>query len=128
MAIQDAGVRARVAQDFAAEIAQVGVNSGHGGHRVAFAEGEEILPAAGRVGDVDIHKPAVIQRRQRDHGRERAARVQALIHRIAALFQRQDADIGVFHGQEFEHTLPQQVTGSWNRLGARDAPARQSRR
>ena len=101
MAIQDAGVRARVAQHLAAEITQVGIDRGHGRHRVAFAEGEEILPAAGGVGDVDIHEPAVIQGRQRDHGRERAARVQALIHRIAALFQRQDADIGVFHGQEF---------------------------
>jgi hypothetical protein len=90
---------------------------------VAFAEREEILPAAGRVGDIDIHEPAVVQRGQRDHGRKGAARVKAFVFRIAALFQHEDADIGVFDGKQFQHALPQQVIGSWNRLGTSDAPA-----
>ena len=45
MAVQDARVRARVAQDCAVEVAELGVDRRQRRHRVALAEHEQILPA-----------------------------------------------------------------------------------
>jgi len=94
---------------------------------MSLAERKKILSAAGRVRDVDVHEPAIVQRRQRDHGRKRPARVQTLVHRIAALFQRQNADVRVLDGEEFQHALPQQVIRPGNRLGTGNARRRMNR-
>ena len=87
MAVEDAGVRARVAQHRAVEVAELGVDRRQRRDRVPLAEDEQILPAPRRIGDVDVDEAAVVQRDQRDRGGERAAGVQALVDGVAALLE-----------------------------------------
>ncbi len=89
MAVQDAVKRTRVAKDRAIEVPQLGVDRRERGDRVPLAEDEQVLPGTGGVGDVDVEEAAVVQRDERDRGGERAARVEALVHRVAALLECQ---------------------------------------
>ena len=87
MAVEDAGVRPRVLQHRRVEVTELGVDRRERGHRVPFAEHEQILSAPRRIGDVDVHEAAVVERDERDRGGERAAGVQALVDRVAALLE-----------------------------------------
>ncbi len=47
----------------------------------------------------------VEERDQRDDGREGAARVQALIDRVAALLQGEQTNVGILDGQQLQDAL-----------------------
>ena len=109
MAVQDARVRPRVAQDGRVEIAELGVDGGERRHRMPLAEHEQVLPAARRIDDVDVHESAVVERDERDRGGERAAGMQALVHRVAALLEAEQPDVGVLDRKELEQPLAQEI-------------------
>ena len=109
MPVQNARERARVPQDGSIEVSELGVNRGEGGHRVPLAEHEEILPGPRRIGDIDVDEAAVVERDERDGGRERPAGVKALVDGIAALLEREQPDVGVFDGQQLENAFPEEV-------------------
>src|SRR5690606_21139140 len=121
MAVQDARIRPRIAQDGSIEVAELGVDRGHGRDGVALAQHEEILAAARRIDDVDVDEPAVVERDERDGGREGAAGVQALVDSIAALFEVERADVGGLDGQQLEDALAQHVRGGGSRRLKRQA-------
>ena len=56
-----------------------------------------------------VDEAAVVERDQRDDGREGAAGVQALIDGVAALFEGENADVRVLDGQQFQNALAQHV-------------------
>jgi hypothetical protein len=60
---------------------------------VTFAEGEQVLSTTSGIADIQIQKAAVVKSDKRYRRGEGAACVQALIHRIAALFQCEDTDV-----------------------------------
>ena len=122
MAVEDAGVRARITEHRTIEIAELGVDRRERRHRVPLAQHEQILPGARRVGDVDVDEPAVVQRDERNRRRERASRVQALVYRVAALLQRQQPDVGVFYRKQLEDSVAQKIVVRRGRGPERRAP------
>ena len=56
-------------------------------------------------------KPAVVQRHQRDDGGKCAAGVQAVIDRVAALLQGEDADVGILDFEQLQDTLRSTIAG-----------------
>src|SRR5206468_2804515 len=94
MAVEDALERARVLQDRSIEIAELGVNRRQRRHGVPLAEDKQVLLAAGRIDDVDVQESAVVQGHERNGGRKSTAGMKALVYGVAALLQRQEADVG----------------------------------
>jgi hypothetical protein len=84
---------------------------------VTFAEREDILAAARRIGDIDVEESAVKECYQRNRGRESASCVQTFIHGIARLLKSEQSDIGIFYRQQLEHSLPDQVIPRRDRVG-----------
>ena len=95
--------------DLAVEITQLGINRSQRRHRVPFAQREHVLPASGRIFDVQAHEAAVEERDQRDDRREGAARVESLIDRVAALLQGEQTNVGILDGQQLQNALTQGV-------------------
>ena len=77
--------------------------------RESLPQHEEILAGPRRVGDIDVDEAAVVQRDERDGRRKRAAGVKTLVDGIAALLEREQADVGVLDGQELQDALAQNV-------------------
>jgi hypothetical protein len=67
---------------------------------MSLAQREDILAAARWIRDIDIQKPAIVERHQRNHGGESTACVEAHVHRVAALFQVQNPYVGILDVQE----------------------------
>src|SRR5260370_28700206 len=109
MAVQNAAVGSRALQYLPVEIPELGVDGGQRGHRVSLAEHEQVLTKPRGIANVGNDEAPVIQGDERDHRRERAARVQPLIHRVAALFQRQHPNIGILDRKEPPNTLTHQA-------------------
>ena len=107
MPVEDALVRARVAQDRPVEVAQLGVDRRQRGDRVPLAQDEQVLPAPRRIDDVDVDEAAVVERDERDGGGEGAARVQALVDGVAALLEAQQPNVGVLDRQQLEDAVAQ---------------------
>src|SRR5271168_1694390 len=105
MSVQNAGKRARVLERLAVEIAKFGIDRGQRSHRMALAQGENILPATRGIFDVQFNEASVEQGNQRDDGREGAACVQSFIDGIAALFQGKQTDVGILDGQQLQDAL-----------------------
>ena len=82
-------------------------------------------PAPRGVGDIGNQEAAVIQGDQRDHRGERAARVQALVHRVAALLQREHPNIGVLDREQAQNALTEQVVAALDRFAAEGVGMRQ---
>jgi hypothetical protein len=78
---------------------------------VPLAQHEQVLAAARRVGDVDVHEAAVIERDQWNRCRKRAAGVQALVNRVAALLDTAKPNVGVLDRQEVKTAASQEVLG-----------------
>jgi hypothetical protein len=80
---------------------------------VPFAEHEHILSRSGRIAHVDIDErpgmdeSAVEQRYQGDGGGKGSARMQPFIRGIAALLQRQDADVRILDLKQLRNPAPQ---------------------
>src|SRR5688572_13822313 len=72
---------------------------------MTLAQSKQVLPGAGGIGDVELEKPAVEKRDQRNGSRESAARVQPVIDGIPTLLQCQDANIGILDRQQFQDSL-----------------------
>ena len=102
-------VGARVPQHRAVEVAQFGIDGCQAGYGVPFAQDKHVLPAPGRLFDIEIDEAAVEERNQGDDGGEGAARVNAFVHRVAALLQGQDADIGILDREQLQDALAHRV-------------------
>src|SRR5260370_41109625 len=100
MTIQIARIGSRIAQHRSIYVTELSVNGCERRHRVPFAEREHILPSPGWVGYFEIQKSAIVERHQRYHGREGAPSVDALIHRVAALLEIKDANVGIFDQEQ----------------------------
>src|SRR4051812_35553743 len=74
-----------------------------------LAQDEEILSTPGGIDDVEINEATVIERDEGYRRRECAAGMQALVHRVAALFEAEEANVRIFDGEELEETLAEQV-------------------
>ena len=74
-----------------------------------LAQDEHVLAGARRVGHVDVDETAVEERDERNRGRERAAGVEALVDGVAALLQRQQADVRVLDRQQLVNRLTDEV-------------------
>ena len=109
MAVENARVRPRVVENRSIEISQLGIDRRHCRDRVAFAQHEEILTAAGRIGDVDIDEAAVIQRDEGDCRRKCSAGMKTLVDGCPALFQREQPYVGIFDGQQLQDALAKEV-------------------
>src|SRR5262245_20246566 len=106
MSVQNARVRARVSEHRSVDVTELRVNRGERRDRMPLAEHERVLTSSRRIRNVEIQEPAIEQRDERHRGRERAAGVQSLVDGVAALFQRQETDVGVFNGKELEEACP----------------------
>src|SRR5262249_60954346 len=93
MTVENAAVRTGVAKHRRVKVAKLAVNCCQSRHRMTLAEDEQILAASGRIGDVDVHEPAVVQRDERNRRRKGATRVKALVDGIAALLEAQSSDV-----------------------------------
>ena len=118
MAVQNAAVGARPSQYGPVEIAELRVDRCQRGHRVSLAEHEHVLAGARGVGNIGNQEAAVIQGDQRDYRRERAARVQPLVHRIAALLQRERPNVGVLDREKPQNALTEQVVAALDGFAA----------
>ncbi len=121
MPVEDALVRARVPKHRTVEVPEVGVDGRERGDRVALAQNEEVLSAPRWIDDVEVHEPAVVERHERDRGGERAARVEALVHGVAALLEAEQPDVGVLDGEKLENALTEEVVFTGGR-GANGRP------
>src|SRR5665213_2592451 len=108
MTVEDAREGPGVLQVDGIEITEIRIDGGHCGYGMAFTEREHILATPRRVLDFNIEEPAVKQGDERDGGREGSSGVEALVHCITRLLKRQQANVGVFNGEQPEHCLPQQ--------------------
>src|ERR1700737_337230 len=95
MAVQNAVIRAGILEDSPGEEAQLRIDGRERRDGVTFAENEQVLAAARRVGEIGNYEAAIIQRDQRNHGGEGSARVQTAVHGPAALLQRRDPDVRI---------------------------------
>ncbi len=66
MSIQNAGKRARVFERLAIEVAEFGINGGQRSNGMSLAQGENILPPARRIFDVQLNEATVEERDQRE--------------------------------------------------------------
>jgi hypothetical protein len=100
MTVEHAGVGAGSAENLLVEVAELGVDGGKRSYRVTFAEREDVLAATGRIFDVQIEKSSIEERDEWDGGGEGAAGVKSVVHCIATLLQRKDANVRVLDGKE----------------------------
>jgi hypothetical protein len=97
MAVEQAGMGAGAAKNLLVEVPKLRIDGRKRGDRMAFAEGEDILTAAGRISNVQIQKSPVEKRYKGYGGRKSTASVKSVVHRITTLLQREDADIRVLY-------------------------------
>ncbi len=92
--------RAGVLEHFFAEVTQVRIDRGQRCDGMPLAEREHVLPAPGRISDIEIDKAAVKERCQRNDSGKGAARMQTLVHGVAALLHVADANVRVLDLRE----------------------------
>ena len=109
MTIEDTVVRTGMAQNAFVKIAKLGIDRRERGYRMSLTQREYILPAFSRVFDIEPKKSAEKKCDEGDHRRECSTGMETMIYSVTALPKRQDSYVGVFDGEQFEHSIAKEL-------------------